>query len=48
MDLSVLIGLVVFLAVVAGGLVFFIGSALDFEDARKVDRPPSKDLHHEN
>ena len=47
MELSVLIGLIVFLAIIAGGLVFFIGSALDFEDTRKIDRPPSNVWHHE-
>jgi flagellar motor component MotA len=47
MDLSILMGLIIFLAIVAGGLVYFIGSALDIEDARKVDRTPSKDYHHE-
>ncbi|VEF48917.1 Uncharacterised protein [Bacillus freudenreichii] len=40
MDLSILIGLVIFLAVVALFLVFFIGSALNFEDAKTVDRLP--------
>lgn len=41
MDLSILIGLIIFLAVVGLFLVFFIGSALNFEDASSVDRPPA-------
>ncbi|GIN20794.1 hypothetical protein [Siminovitchia fordii] len=41
MDISILIGLVIFLAVVALFLVFFIGSALNFDDASRVDRPAS-------
>ncbi|WHY80407.1 hypothetical protein [Siminovitchia fortis] len=41
MDLSILIGLVIFLAVVALFLVFFISSALNFDDASRVDRPPA-------
>lgn len=40
MDLSILIGLVIFLGVVALFLVFFIGSALNFEDANTIDRYP--------
>ncbi len=41
MDVSILIGLVIFLLVVALFLVFFISSALKFEDANKVDQPIS-------
>ncbi|GIN92150.1 hypothetical protein J6TS1_40930 [Siminovitchia terrae] len=39
MDVSILIGLVIFLMVVALFLVFFISSALNFEDANRVDQP---------
>lgn len=41
MDLSVLIGLVIFLGVVALFLVFFISSALNFDDASTVDSLPA-------
>lgn len=40
MDLSILIGLIIFLTIVALGLVFFIKSGLNFEDANTVDNVP--------
>lgn len=47
MDLMATLGLVGVLAAIAGFLVYFISLAMNFDDAKRIDKVPPNDFNEE-
>lgn len=47
MDLMATLGLIGVLAAIAGFLVYFISLAMNFDDAKRIDKVPPNDFNEE-